>query len=61
MPLTAQNKTVINNAIAATKPRWEAGERLARRILSNPDAYSAADVDDARAILAPVVLKGVGK
>jgi hypothetical protein len=60
MPLTAQTKTDINAAIAAGNPRRQAAERNARAILANPDAYPAQMVEDARIVVAPVVLKGVG-
>jgi hypothetical protein len=58
--LTTQTKTAINTAIAAAKPRLQAGEFLAHCIITNPEDYPADMLEAARTVLAPVKLKGVG-
>jgi hypothetical protein len=49
LPTTA--RTAINRACAQVRPRRQAGERNARRILENPDAFPPEMVDDARVTL----------
>jgi hypothetical protein len=58
MPLTAQTKAILNNAIAVANPRLQAGEFLAHCIITNPDDYPADMLEAARVILAPVKLQG---
>jgi hypothetical protein len=51
MQLTTTARTAINRACAQVSPRRAAGERNARRILANPDAFPPEMVDDARVTL----------